>query len=40
MLKIIDFSNGIRSEEIQENFEILQEEINRERVNKIGRAHV
>ena len=33
MLKIIDFSNGIRSEEIQENFETLQEEINRERVN-------
>ena len=33
MLKIIDFSNGIRSEEIQENFNILQDEINRERIN-------
>ena len=33
MLKIIDFSNGIRSEEIQENFDTLQDEINRERVN-------
>lgn len=32
-LNIIDFSNGIRSEEIQENFDILQNEINRERIN-------
>lgn len=32
-LNIIDFSNGIRSEEIQENFNILQNEINRERIN-------
>lgn len=29
----IDFSDGIRSEEIQENFENLQGQINRERVN-------
>lgn len=36
LLNIIDFSNGIRSEEIQENFNILQNEINRERINVGG----
>ena len=35
-LNIIDFSKGIRSEEIQENFDILQNEINRERINLGG----
>ena len=32
-LNIIDFDYGVRSEEIQENFEILQDEINRERIS-------
>lgn len=32
-LNIINFSDGIRSEEIQENFEKLEKEINRERIN-------
>lgn len=32
-LHIIDFSDGIRSEEIQENFEILNDEISRERLS-------
>jgi hypothetical protein len=31
-LNIIDFSDGIRPEEIQENFEMLQEQLNRERL--------
>lgn len=35
-LKLIDFSDGIRSEEIQKNFEFLQDEINRERKNVGG----
>ena len=35
-LNIIDFSKGIRSEEIQENFDILQNEINRERISLGG----
>lgn len=35
-LKLIDFSDGIRSEEIQHNFNALQEEINRERKNVGG----
>ena len=35
-LKLIDFSDGIRSEEIQHNFNSLQEEINRERKNVGG----
>ena len=32
-LHIIDFSDGIRSEEIQENFEMLNGEISRERLS-------
>ena len=32
-LNRIDFSDGIRSEEIQENFENIQRQINRERIN-------
>ena len=32
-LHIIDFSDGIRSEEIQENFEFLNDEISRERLS-------
>ena len=32
-LNIIDFSDGIRSNEIQENFEILRDEMNRERIS-------
>ena len=35
-LNKIDFSDGIRPEEIQENFEILQEQINRERLGVGG----
>ena len=35
-LNIIDFSNGIRPEEIQENFEILENQIQRERRNVGG----
>ena len=35
-LNIIDFSNGIRPEEIQENFDYLQEQISRERVSVGG----
>jgi hypothetical protein len=35
-LNIINFSNGIRPEEIQNNFEYLQEQISRERVNVGG----
>ena len=35
-LNIIDFSNGIRPEEIQENFEILENQIKRERRNVGG----
>jgi hypothetical protein len=35
-LNIIDFSNGIRPEEIQENFEILKNQIQRERKNVGG----
>lgn len=35
-IKLIDFSDGIRSEEIQDNFNILQDEINRERYNVGG----
>ena len=38
-LHIIDFSDGIRSEEIQENFEILNDEISRERLS-IGGAGI
>ncbi len=36
MLKLIDFSDGIRSDEIQSNFNNLQEQINRERKNVGG----
>ena len=35
-LNIIDFSNGIRPEEIQENFEYLQEQLSRERASVGG----
>jgi hypothetical protein len=35
-LNKIDFSDGIRPEEIQENFEMLQEQINRERISVGG----
>lgn len=35
-LNIIDFSNGIRPEEIQDNFEILEKQIQRERRNVGG----
>ena len=35
-LNIIDFSNGIRPEEIQENFNNLQEQLNRERISVGG----
>lgn len=35
-LNIIDFSNGIRPEEIQENFQYLQEQISRERLSVGG----
>ena len=35
-LNIIDFSNGIRPEAIQENFEILKNQIQRERKNVGG----
>lgn len=35
-MNIINFSDGIRSEEIQENFEILSSEINRERLSVGG----
>ena len=35
-LNIIDFSNGIRPEEIQDNFDILQEQISRERLSVGG----
>ena len=35
-LNKIDFSRGIRPEEIQENFEYLQEQISRERLNVGG----
>lgn len=35
-LHVIDFSDGIRSEEIQENFEILNDEISRERLSTGG----
>ena len=35
-LNKIDFSDGIRPEEIQENFEYLQEQINRERISVGG----
>lgn len=35
-LNKIDFSDGIRPEEIQENFEILQEQLNRERLGVGG----
>ena len=35
-LNIIDFSDGIRPEEIQENFEMLQEQLNRERLGVGG----
>lgn len=35
-LKLIDFSDGIRSEEIQQNFEALQKQIERERRNVGG----
>lgn len=38
-LHIIDFSDGIRSEEIQENFEMLNDEISRERLS-IGGAGI
>lgn len=36
MLKLIDFSDGIRAEEIQSNFNVLQDQINRERKNVGG----
>ena len=36
MLKLIDFSDGIRADEIQSNFNTLQEQINRERKNVGG----
>ena len=35
-LNKIDFSDGIRPEEIQENFEMLQDQLNRERLNVGG----
>ena len=35
-MKLIDFSEGIRAEEINNNFEVLQEQINRERKNVGG----
>lgn len=35
-LNVINFSDGIRSEEIQENFNILNDEINRERLSTGG----
>jgi hypothetical protein len=35
-LNIIDFSQGIRPEEIQENFEYLQEQIKKERISVGG----
>lgn len=35
-VKLIDFSDGIRAEEINHNFEVLQEQINRERKNVGG----
>lgn len=35
-LKIINFSNGIRSTEIQHNFNALQEQLNKERVSVAG----
>lgn len=35
-LKLIDFSDGIRSEEIQHNFKALEDQINRERKNVGG----
>jgi hypothetical protein len=35
-LKLIDFSDGIRSEEIQHNFTAMQDELNRERMNVGG----
>ena len=38
-LKLIDFSDGIRSEELNRNFNVLQEQINRERRN-VGGAGV
>ena len=38
-LNIIDFSNGIRPEEIQENFQYLQDQIARERLS-IGGAGI
>lgn len=38
-IKLIDFSEGIRSQEINQNFEALQEQINRERRN-VGGAGV
>ena len=37
-LNVIDFSNGIRPEEIQENFEMLQNQINRERMSVGGKG--
>ena len=36
MLKLIDFSDGIRADEIWNNFNILQDQINRERKNVGG----
>ena len=35
-LNIIDFSDGIRPEEIQENFEKLEDQISRERLGVGG----
>ena len=35
-LNIIDFSRGIRPEEIQENFDMLQEQLSRERISVGG----
>ena len=32
-LKLIDFSQGIKSTEVQHNFEVLQNQLNKERIS-------
>ena len=35
-LKLIDFSQGIKSTEVQHNFEVLQNQLNKERISVAG----